>query len=72
MVFGEFFPNPGGHPLTSESRQRVSTLSAFVAELVGTAVLLLVIFTDPLPAGTELSRPGGWQWTSWRLSHLLP
>lgn len=44
MVFGEFFPNPGGHPLTVEVRQRISMPSAFVAEVVGTAVLLLVIF----------------------------
>lgn len=44
MVFGEFFPNPGGHPLTMEMRQRMSLASAFGAEVVGTAILLLVIF----------------------------
>jgi glycerol uptake facilitator protein len=44
MVFGEFFPNPGGHPLTSEVRQRMSMPAAFGAEAVGTAILLLVIF----------------------------
>jgi glycerol uptake facilitator protein len=44
MVFGEFFPNPGGHPLTTEIRHRMSAPSAFSAEVVGTAVLLLVIF----------------------------
>ena len=43
MVFGEFFPNPGGHPLTREIRHRMSTKSAFCAEVLGTAVLLLVI-----------------------------
>jgi glycerol uptake facilitator protein len=44
MVFGEFFPNPGGKPLTEPVRARVSTSAAFGAEVVGTAVLLLVIF----------------------------
>jgi glycerol uptake facilitator protein len=44
MVFGEFFPNPGGHPLTSEARARMSSVSAFGAEVIGTAILLLVIF----------------------------
>lgn len=44
MVFGEFFPNPGGHPLTMEMRQRMSLASAFGAEVIGTALLLMVIF----------------------------
>jgi len=44
MVFGEFFPNPGGHPLTDEARARMSPLAAFSAEVIGTAILLLVIF----------------------------
>lgn len=44
MVFGEFFPNPGGQPLTTEARQRMSHVAAFGAEVIGTAVLLLVIF----------------------------
>ena len=44
MVFGEFFPNPGGHPLTSEARARMSSLAAFGAEVIGTEILLLVIF----------------------------
>ena len=44
MVFGEFFPSPGGHPLTAEARARMSPLAAFGAEFVGTAILLLVIF----------------------------
>ena len=44
MVFGDYFPNPGGHPLTPEARQRMSAPAAFGAEVVGTAVLLLVIF----------------------------
>lgn len=44
MVFGEFYPNPGGKPLTNEARTRMSTTSAFGAEVIGTALLLLVIF----------------------------
>ena len=44
MVFGEFFPSPGGHPLTDEVRARMSPWSAFGAEVIGTAILLLVIF----------------------------
>jgi glycerol uptake facilitator protein len=44
MVFGEFFPSPGGHPLTAEARLRMSPLAAFGAEVIGMALLLLVIF----------------------------
>ncbi len=44
MVFGEFYPNPCGHPLTPEARLRMSAGAAFGAEVVATAVLLLVIF----------------------------
>ena len=44
MVFGEFFPSPGGHPLTDGARARMSPLAAFGAEVIGTAILLLVIF----------------------------
>jgi glycerol uptake facilitator protein len=44
MVFGEYFPNPGGEPLTETARERMSPLAAFGAEVIGTAVLLLVIF----------------------------
>ena len=44
MVFCEFFPCPAGHPLTEEVRERMSASSAFGAEVIGTALLLLVIF----------------------------
>ncbi len=44
MVFGEFLPSPDGHPLTVEARMRMSPLAAFGAEVIGTAILLLVIF----------------------------
>ena len=44
MVFGEFFPAPGGQPLTEALRTRMSMPAAFGAEVLGTAILLLVIF----------------------------
>ena len=49
MVFGEFFPGPGGRPFTDERRELMSHWRAFAAEVIGTAVLLLVIFcvSDP-------------------------
>ncbi len=49
MIFGEFFPNPGGQPFTDEIRLRVSHPAAFFVEFVGTALLMLVILgvTDP-------------------------
>lgn len=43
MVFGEFFPNPGGKPLDAEARARLSHGRAFLAEFTGTAILLFVI-----------------------------
>ena len=44
MVFGEFYPNPGGHPLTVDLCARTSAARAFGAELIGTAILLWIIF----------------------------
>jgi glycerol uptake facilitator protein len=44
MIFGEFFPNPGGKPLTDVARAMVSPETAFGIEVLGTAVLVLVIF----------------------------
>jgi len=44
MVFGEFFPSPGGKALTEAARARMTPVAAFGAEVIGTAVLLLVIF----------------------------
>jgi len=57
MIFGEYFPNPGGKPLTDASRQLMSPMAAFAAEVVGTAVLMLVVCW----AGDERnrSRPPG-------------
>ncbi len=44
MIFGEFYPNPGGQPLTDAARLRMSGGAAFAAELIATALLVLVIF----------------------------
>jgi glycerol uptake facilitator protein len=44
MVFGEYFPNPGGKALTDETRATMTPGRAFGAEVAGTAILLLVIF----------------------------
>ncbi len=42
MVFGEFFPNPGGKALT-EAKAIVTHLRAFGIEVIATAVLMVVI-----------------------------
>lgn len=44
MVFGDYYPNPGGKALTTATRETMSTGAAFGAEVAGTAILLLVIF----------------------------
>jgi len=43
MVFGEYFPSPGGKPLSDETRAVMPEWRAFTAETIGTAILLLVI-----------------------------
>jgi len=43
MIFGEFFPNPGGLPLTEAARAAVSLPTAFFVEALGTGILMLVI-----------------------------
>ncbi|MGK0188781.1 MAG: glycerol uptake facilitator protein [Verrucomicrobiales bacterium] len=53
MIFGEFFPNPGGKPLANDSAQIVSTSQAFFAEFLGTGLLVLAIF-----GFTHRSNPG--------------
>lgn len=49
MIFGEFFPSPGGKPFTDELRLRVSHPAAFFIEFVGTAILMLVILGTTNP-----------------------
>ncbi|HEX8372721.1 MAG TPA: MIP/aquaporin family protein [Chthoniobacterales bacterium] len=44
MVYGEYFPNPGGKPLDEAARLKMSMPAAFFAEFIATAILLLVIF----------------------------
>lgn len=44
MVYAEYFPNPGGQPLTDAARLLMTPAAAFGAEVIATAVLLLVIF----------------------------
>jgi glycerol uptake facilitator protein len=44
MIFGEYFPNPGGMPLTDAARTTVSMGTAFFVEALGTAILVLVVF----------------------------
>jgi glycerol uptake facilitator protein len=43
MVFGEFYPNPGGHPLTDAARATMTTPTAIFVETLGTAILMVVI-----------------------------
>jgi len=44
MIFGEYFPNPGGSPLTPEARKLVTPLQGFLAESLGTALLAFFVF----------------------------
>jgi glycerol uptake facilitator protein len=44
MVFGEYYPNPGGKALTPLARERMSGPAAFGTEAVATSILVLVIF----------------------------
>jgi glycerol uptake facilitator protein len=43
MVFGEYFPSPGGKPLVNPPADFASLLRPAATEAIGTAVLLLVI-----------------------------
>lgn len=43
MIFGEYFPNPGGKPFTDAGRLTVTAGTAFFVEALGTAILVLVI-----------------------------
>jgi hypothetical protein len=40
MIFGEYYPSPGGRPFTTESRKRMTTPRAFAAEVVGTGCVV--------------------------------
>jgi glycerol uptake facilitator protein len=56
MVFGEFFPNPGGRPFNSKTLALISHQSAFLIEAIGAAILVLVILAITHPKNS--SRPG--------------
>jgi glycerol uptake facilitator protein len=56
MIFGEFFPNPGGKPLAAGVRETVSHATAFGIELAGTAILVLAILGVTHPKNP--ARPG--------------
>jgi len=43
MIFGEYFPNPGGRPLAEATTFAITPGAAFLVEAVGTLVLALVI-----------------------------
>jgi glycerol uptake facilitator protein len=43
MVFAEYYPNPGGKPLTPLARERMGGPAAFGTEVVATGILVLVI-----------------------------
>jgi len=44
MVFGEYYPNPGGAALTEADRERAPFGTAFFAEFLGTAILAFAVF----------------------------
>lgn len=56
MIFGEYFPNPGGRPLDAAARATLSPLRAFGIEVAGTAVLVFVVLGLTHPKNA--SRPG--------------
>ncbi len=56
MIFGEFFPNPGGRPLTARAAGLIPPPTAFFIEALGTAILVLVILAATHPRNP--SRPG--------------
>lgn len=49
MIFGEYFPNPGGAPLTEAARSHIGLPHALLAEFLGTGLLAFAVFgfTDP-------------------------
>jgi len=57
MIFGEFFPNPGGRPLTAVARMAVPEWRAFFIEALGTGILMLVILA--VTAEKNPARPRG-------------
>ncbi len=56
MIFGEFYPNPGGQALDDSRRQTLSSGRAFFGEFLGTALLALAVFG--FTAKRNASSPG--------------
>ena len=56
MIYGEYFPNPGGQPLTEVARLKMSGGAAFFAEVVATAFLVLVNFCGDRRYGIKRGR----------------
>jgi glycerol uptake facilitator protein len=44
MIFGEYFPSPGGKPWDDAARAKTGLPQALIAEFIGTAVLALGVF----------------------------
>lgn len=55
MVFGEFYPNPGGAAFSKAAQARITVTHALLAEFIGTAVLAFAVFgfTDPKNSGIQ-------------------
>lgn len=49
MIFGEFYPNPGGRPLIDPAKAAISTPIAFLIEAFATGLLMLVILAITNP-----------------------
>jgi len=57
MVFGEYYPNPGFYTDWEESFDIVTTGRAFYIEVIGTAVLMFMIFTVTDEKNDNVSKP---------------
>ncbi|HEY3756794.1 MAG TPA: MIP/aquaporin family protein [Opitutaceae bacterium] len=57
MVFGEYFPNPGGRPFDSKTLTLIGPATAFYVEALGTAILLLVILATTDERNASRSGP---------------
>lgn len=56
MVFGEFYPNPGGEAIPADKREILPMWKAFTIEAIGTAVLVIVILGITDHRNTERPR----------------
>ena len=53
MIFGEFYPSPGGKPLSVHPMGKLSSGKAFLAETLGTAILAFAVFSFTHPKNRE-------------------